>query len=88
VIAGRLVTISGQLPIGPDGPGFIGKLAKAFRWRWAGAARLCALNLLAQLKSACGGDLDQVRRCVRLGVFVNSEPSFTRTRKSPMALPT
>src|SRR5205085_4096460 len=40
------------------------------------AARLCAVNLLAQLKAACGGDLDRVERCVRVGGFVNSPPDF------------
>ncbi len=42
----------------------------------AAAARLCAVNLLAQLKAACGGDLDRVERCVRVGGFVNSPPDF------------
>src|SRR5438067_2598571 len=40
------------------------------------AARLCATNLLSQLKAACGGDLDRVERCVRLSGFVNSPPDF------------
>ena len=40
------------------------------------AARLCTVNLLAQLKEACGGDLDRVERCVRLGGFVNSPADF------------
>jgi enamine deaminase RidA (YjgF/YER057c/UK114 family) len=42
------------------------------------AAKLCALNLIAQLKAACGGNLDRVKRCLRLGVFVNATPDFTR----------
>jgi enamine deaminase RidA (YjgF/YER057c/UK114 family) len=42
------------------------------------AARLCAVNVLAQLKAACGGDLDRVRRCVKLGVFVNAVADFTQ----------
>ena len=41
------------------------------------AARLCGLNLLAQLKVAAGGDLDNVARVVKLGGFVNSVPTFT-----------
>ena len=41
------------------------------------AARLCALNIIAHLKIACGGDLDRVRRCLRLGGFVNCTPDFT-----------
>ena len=40
------------------------------------AARLCGLNIIAQLKAACGGDLDRVVRCVKLGGFVNSVPEF------------
>lgn len=40
------------------------------------AARLCALNILAHLRVACGGDLDRVRRCLRLGGFVNCTPEF------------
>jgi enamine deaminase RidA (YjgF/YER057c/UK114 family) len=41
------------------------------------AARLCALNLLAALRQACGGELDRVARCVRVGGFVQSSPGFT-----------
>ena len=41
------------------------------------AARLCALNILTHLKTACGGDLDRVKRVVRLGGFVNCTPDFT-----------
>ena len=42
------------------------------------AAQLCAINVLAQLKAACGGDLDRVVRCLKLGVFVNATPDFTQ----------
>ena len=45
------------------------------------AARLSALNLLAHLRVACGGDLDRVRRVVRLGGFVASTPEFTEQPK-------
>ena len=41
------------------------------------AARLCAVNIISQLKDACGGDLDRVARIVKLGGFVNSTPEFT-----------
>ena len=41
------------------------------------AARQCAINLLAQMKAACDGDLDRIVRCVRLGGFVASTPDFT-----------
>jgi enamine deaminase RidA (YjgF/YER057c/UK114 family) len=41
------------------------------------AARLCALNILAHSRVAAGSDLDRVRRCLRLGGFVNCTPEFT-----------
>jgi enamine deaminase RidA (YjgF/YER057c/UK114 family) len=40
------------------------------------AARICGLNLVAALRQACGGDLDRVGHCVRLGGFVNCDPDF------------
>jgi enamine deaminase RidA (YjgF/YER057c/UK114 family) len=79
VVNGGLVTISGQIPVGPEGPLFIGKLGVNMSVEdGQAAAQLCALNLLAQLKAACGGDLDKVTRCIRLGVFVNADPEFSR----------
>lgn len=44
----------------------------------AAAARVCAIALLAQVKAACGGDLDRLVRVVRLTGFVNSTPDFTQ----------
>ncbi|MCH7635302.1 MAG: RidA family protein, partial [Proteobacteria bacterium] len=41
------------------------------------AARLCGLNLIAQAREAAGGDLDRIRRVVKLGGFVNCTPDFT-----------
>lgn len=43
----------------------------------AAAAKVCAINLLAQVKAACGGDLDKLVRVVKLTGFVNSTPDFT-----------
>lgn len=40
------------------------------------AAELCALNLLAALKLACGGNLDRVKRCIRVGGFVQAAPGY------------
>ncbi len=40
------------------------------------AARICALNLLAALREACGGSLDRVAACLRVGGFVNCAPDF------------
>lgn len=78
VVTGKLVFISGQITL-LDGKivhqGRIGDdLTVDDGYQ---AARLCGLNLLAQLKVAAGGDLDNVSRVVKLGGFVNSVPSFT-----------
>jgi enamine deaminase RidA (YjgF/YER057c/UK114 family) len=78
VVTGNLVFISGQVTFGPDGLEYQGKVGAQFTVEdGAAAARLCAINLLAQLKAACGGDLERVRRCVKLGGFVNAVPEFT-----------
>jgi enamine deaminase RidA (YjgF/YER057c/UK114 family) len=42
------------------------------------AAQLCALNLLSSLREACGGRLDRVARCLRVGGFVQAKPGFPR----------
>ena len=77
VQAGDLVYISGQISNGPDGL-IIGKLgANMDVDAGAAAAKTCALHLIAQLKAACGGDLDRVVQVVKLGGFVNSTEDFT-----------
>jgi enamine deaminase RidA (YjgF/YER057c/UK114 family) len=75
VQSGNQVLISGQISIAADG-GIKGKLGDISLEEGQAAARICALNLLAQLKSACGGDLDRVVRVVKLGGFVNVKPDF------------
>ena len=76
VRAGNLLFLSGQVPNGPNGPEFKGKLGAGFDIaQGQQAARLCALNLIAQAKSATG-DLDRVVRVVKLTGFVNSAPDF------------
>lgn len=40
------------------------------------AARYCGLNLIAQVRKACNGDLDQVKTVIKLGGFVNSTKDF------------
>ena len=78
VVAGPLVFVSGQVTVGPSGIEYVGKLGREFSVEEGqAAARLCAVNLLAQLRVACDGDLDRVRRCVKLGVFVNCTDDFT-----------
>src|SRR5690606_1093467 len=77
VVSGSSVFISGQLPVWNGDLQFIGKLGKDFSLEEGQmAAQMCALNILAQLKAAVG-DLDRVKRCVRLGGFVNAGPDYT-----------
>ena len=72
------VFISGQLPIEDGQVKYVGKVGDNISIEDAKkAARLCAINLISQLKVACGGDLDRVRKCVKLGIFVNATPDFT-----------
>jgi enamine deaminase RidA (YjgF/YER057c/UK114 family) len=78
VMAGNLAVVSGQVTVWNGEFRFIGKLGKEFAIEQGQqAARICGLNVLAQLKAALDGDLDRVKRCVRLGVFVNSADDFT-----------
>jgi enamine deaminase RidA (YjgF/YER057c/UK114 family) len=76
VTVGDLVFVSGQISNGPDGL-VKGKLGGELTVE-AGqaAARLCGISLLAQIKAACGGDLDRVKQVVKLGGFVNATPDF------------
>jgi enamine deaminase RidA (YjgF/YER057c/UK114 family) len=76
-VVGNLVFVSGQIPIGFDGIEFDGKVGADLSVdEGRNAARLCALNLLAQVRQACSGDLDRVVRVVRLGGFVNCTDGF------------
>lgn len=74
-----IVTISGQLPLA-DGKLFaVGKLgAEVDVEVGRAAARLCFINLLAQLRAACDGDLGRITRVLRLGGFIASAPDFTQ----------
>jgi enamine deaminase RidA (YjgF/YER057c/UK114 family) len=74
--AGSLVHVSGQVSTGPDG-GVMGKLGESLSVEQGqAAARLVGLNLIAQLKEACAGDLDRVRRVLKINGFVNVAPDF------------
>ncbi len=73
---GELIHISGQVSLDVSGgiKGVVGEdvdLDTAQR-----AARLCGLNLLAQMKAACEGDLERVTHVVKLGGFVQAGPGF------------
>ena len=76
VRTGDLLFVSGQLPAAEGGM-TVGKLGGDMDVAaGAEAARLCAVNLLAQVKAACDGDLDRLVRVVKLTGFVNSTPDF------------
>jgi enamine deaminase RidA (YjgF/YER057c/UK114 family) len=80
VLSGHLLVISGQVCFGIDGV-----LAAEHKGKVGGsvsvadgtaAARLCAIQILAQAKAALG-NLDRIARCIRLAGFINSHPDFT-----------
>lgn len=76
VRTGNLVHISGQVSLAADG-GITGTVGVDVDLETARrAARQCGLNLLAQMKRACDGDLSRVRRVVKLGGFVQAGPDF------------
>lgn len=77
VVVNNMVYISGQLPMEQGQVAVAGHLgAEVDITTGQRAAKICALNLLAQLQAACNGDLERVTRCVRLGGFVASAPGF------------
>jgi len=77
VRSGNLVFISGQLPVWNGERRFTGKLGRDLTIEQGQeAARLSAVNLIAQIQAAADGDLDRVARIVRLGGFVNSVAEF------------
>jgi enamine deaminase RidA (YjgF/YER057c/UK114 family) len=78
VLHRNMLVIAGQLPIENGEKKFIGRLGENISVDEAKqAARLCGINILAQISAALGGDLSRVERILRLGVFVNSANDFT-----------
>ncbi|MDJ0947049.1 MAG: RidA family protein [Kiloniellales bacterium] len=78
VVSGKQVFVAGQITIHNGEIQYVGKLGRDYGVEEGqAAARLCALNIIAQVKAACGGELDRVVRCLRLGGFVNSTADFT-----------
>lgn len=77
VQVGDMLYVSGQ--ISKDGDRLItGKLGDDMDTpAGAEAAKVCAIALLAQVKAACGGDLDRLKRVVKLTGFVNSTADFS-----------
>lgn len=79
VTVGSLTYVSGQVTRSEGKIEFVGKLGREYGVdEGQKAARLCAANVLAQLKEACGGDLDRVVRCVRVTGYVNCTPEFVQ----------
>ena len=76
VRVGDLVHISGQVSVDAGG-GIRGTVGEDVDMETAkAAARLCGINLIAQMKAACDGDLDRVVRVVKLGGFVQAGANF------------
>ena len=77
VITGHLCFVSGQVPLVGGEFQYVGKVGDDLSVEdGVAAARVCAINIIGQLKAACHGNLDRVQRIVKLGGFVNSTPDF------------
>ena len=75
---GEMLFVSGAVPKWNGEVRFVGKVGREFGLAEAqAAARLSALNMLAQAKLALDGDLDRIQRIVKLTGFVNAMPNFT-----------
>lgn len=78
VVSGSLIFVSGQIPIGPKGLEFSGKVGADLGEEDAAAAVcLCAINLIAQARAACDGDLDRITRVIKLGGFINCTDDYS-----------
>lgn len=80
VKSGNLLFVSGQVPIEDGKVTFTGKVSDVNIETAQKSARICAINILAQLKKELG-DLEKISKIVRLSGFVNSVPEFTQQPK-------
>ncbi len=80
VRTGNLLYISGQIPIEDGKVVFTGKVSDENLETAQKSARMCAINILAQLKRELG-DLEKVSKIVRISGFVNSVPGFSQHPK-------
>ncbi|TVQ36141.1 MAG: RidA family protein [Geminicoccaceae bacterium] len=77
-IGGGLLFIAGQVPLQGGKVAFTGKVGSEVDLAdGIAAARLCALNILAQAKAALDGDLERIAQCLKVQGFVNCAPDFT-----------
>lgn len=82
VISGRQVFVAGQITLWNGELKHVGKLGDSLAVKdGQEAAKVCALNLIAQAKAACGGDLDRVARWIKINGYVNSTPDFADQAK-------
>ncbi|MFB5629138.1 MAG: RidA family protein [Nitrosarchaeum sp.] len=80
VKSGNLVFVSGQIPIENGKVAYTGKVSDENIETAQKSARICAINILAQLKKELG-DLEKISKIVRLSGFVNAVPEFTQHPK-------
>jgi enamine deaminase RidA (YjgF/YER057c/UK114 family) len=81
MITGKLIFVSGQVPSTPEGVKFVGKIGREFSIEdGQQAARICAINILANLKAGLG-DLEKLARIVKVTGFVNAIPDFSEPHK-------
>lgn len=78
VIAGDQAWVAGQVPLWEGEVRHTGRVGETLTLEEGqAAARVCCLNVLAQLRQALDGDLERVRRIVKVGGFVSCGPEFT-----------
>ena len=78
VLSGKTLYIAGQIPFLNGQSMHLGRVGDGLsKDDGQKAAQACALNILAQVNEAVGGDWSRVKRCVKLGGFVNCTPDFT-----------
>ena len=76
-IINKILYISGQISVDSKGSFIKGKLGKDISLeKGQEAAKLCALNIIAQAKKACSGNLETVSNCIKLTGYVNSTDNF------------
>jgi|TARA_B110000971_G_C19646586_1_gene335875 enamine deaminase RidA (YjgF/YER057c/UK114 family) len=78
----NLIFISGQISIKPNGELIKGKIGSSLTLEQGQeAAKVCAINILSQIKSACDGDLSKIKNCIKITGFVNSTDNFIEQPK-------
>jgi enamine deaminase RidA (YjgF/YER057c/UK114 family) len=83
VVSGKTLYIAGQVPFWNGELKFVGRVGETMTLEQAQqSARTCALNIIAQAKAACGGDLDRVARVLKLTGYVNCVAAFTDQPKA------